>query len=135
MHDLRAIRDNPQAFDEGLARRGLEPVAGIILKLDDERRANETIHQTQLAERNAAAKEGGAAKGAGRDARYKQLRAKAQLRADIGEAAAEVSGKGAVEIREILATLPNIPAEDVPEGGDDSATVQVKKWSEQEPAA
>ena len=67
MHDLKWIRENPQSFDDGLARRRLEPLSGAVLKLDEERRANTKALQDMQARRNAASKEIGKAKGKGGD--------------------------------------------------------------------
>ena len=63
MHDIKAIRDNPQAFDAGLARRGAEPAAARILELDERRRAVATRMQEAQARRNEASKAIGAAMG------------------------------------------------------------------------
>jgi seryl-tRNA synthetase len=63
VHDLKWIRENPAAFDAGLKRRGLEPLSPVILKLDEERRANTKALQDMQARRNAASKEIGKAKG------------------------------------------------------------------------
>jgi seryl-tRNA synthetase len=76
MHDLRAIRDNPEDFDRGLARRGLPPCAGKILDLDQQWRAAETKVQEGQAERNRLGKKIGAAK----------KRGETELRQDIREA-------------------------------------------------
>src|SRR4051812_5416317 len=62
MHDIRLIRDDPQAFDAALARRGLEPVAGALVALDERRRAVQTELQAALARRNEASKAIGIAK-------------------------------------------------------------------------
>ncbi len=62
MHDIRQIRDNPQAFDEGLKRRGLEPLSAALLAIDDKRRAAIAAAQAAQEKRNAASKEIGQAK-------------------------------------------------------------------------
>jgi seryl-tRNA synthetase len=131
MHDLRAIREDPKAFDAGLARRGLEPVAALVLELDEQRRENEKIHQAQLAERNATAKAIGAAKAAGNEVLFNELRNKAQLRTAIGNAAEDVAKQRAGEINELLAALPNIPADDVPNGADESGNEELARWGQQ----
>ena len=80
MLDLKWIRENPADFDAGLARRGLSPLSGEVLKLDEERRANTTALQEMQARRNAASKEIGKTKGKGGDP------AKAEaLMAEVGE--------------------------------------------------
>jgi seryl-tRNA synthetase len=76
VHDLKWIRDNPDAFDEGLTKRGLEPQAQEILTLDEARRLAVTQLQDLQARRNAASKEIGKAKGKGGDpAKAEQLMA------------------------------------------------------------
>ncbi|HTI85907.1 MAG TPA: serine--tRNA ligase, partial [Alphaproteobacteria bacterium] len=114
MHDLKSIRDNPEAFDRGLARRGLEPLSPKILAIDTRRRAEMTRAQELQAERNRLSKEIGAIKARGGDAA--EIMAKVAASKD-GQALAEA---GAAELeRELnvmLATVPNLPADDVPEG-------------------
>ena len=73
MHDIRWIRENPQAFDRGLARRGLEPQAGQLLATDERRRALiQKLEQAQ-ARRNQASKEIGQAKAAKDEQRAQAL--------------------------------------------------------------
>jgi len=126
MHDIRKIRDNAQAFDAGLARRGVEPLSERLLTLDAERRALETRAQEIQAERNAAAKEIGVRKAKGEDA--------ADLIAQVSkskeaQAEAEASAKAKTgELNDLLATIPNIPDADVPDGPDETANVEVRKW-------
>src|SRR5687768_52923 len=130
MHDIRLIRDDPAAFDAAMARRGLEPQAAALLGLDEEKRANETLHQTQLAERNKLAKEIGAAKASGDLARFEELRESAGRRNAIGDAAKELAEKRDVELRGALASLPNRPADDVPDGEDEAGNVELKAWGD-----
>jgi seryl-tRNA synthetase len=128
MHDIKLIRDEPDAFDAGLKRRGLEPLAKAILELDSRRRAAQTRMQEGLARRNQASKEIGQAKAQKQDA--------AALMAEVARlkdviAAAEVEEKdaaGAIELR--LAEIPNLPAADVPDGKDETGNRQVRKWGE-----
>ncbi|MGE5540475.1 MAG: serine--tRNA ligase [Gemmatimonas sp.] len=126
MHDLKAIRDNPEAFDTGLRRRGLEPLSSHVLALDSKRRAEMTRAQELQAERNRLSKEIGAIKAKGGDA--SEIMAKVAASKD-GQALAEA---GAAELeRELnamLATVPNLPADDVPDGRDESANVEIRKW-------
>ena len=75
MHDIRAIRDNPDAFDAALTRRGEAPVSAEILALDAARRAKIAAAETAQAEQNKASKEVGAAKAAGDEAEFERLRA------------------------------------------------------------
>ncbi|MBC7157228.1 MAG: serine--tRNA ligase, partial [Rhodobacteraceae bacterium] len=75
MHDIRTIRENPEAFDAALARRGLAGLSGAVLAVDDARRAAIQAAETAKAEQNRASKEVGAAKAAGDEARFEALRA------------------------------------------------------------
>jgi seryl-tRNA synthetase len=128
MHDLKAIRDNPEAFDTGLRRRGLEPLSPKILALDGERRAEMTRAQTLQAERNKLSKEIGALKARGEDA-ADVLTKVAASKDEQGRAEAEAAERER-ELNELLATIPNLPAADVPEGRDENANVEIRKWGE-----
>ena len=75
MHDIKAIRENPEAFDAAMRRRGLTGTAAEVLALDEARRAKITAAEPLLAERNAATKEVGAAKARGDEAEFDRLRA------------------------------------------------------------
>jgi seryl-tRNA synthetase len=119
MHDLRWIRDNPTDFDRGLTRRGLPPCAEEILALDRSWRAAETRAQEAQARRNRVAREIGAAKKRGEDI-APLLRQAGEDREVETRAGAEAARLRA-EIDEILAGLPNLPAEEVPDGPDESA--------------
>jgi seryl-tRNA synthetase len=119
MHDLRWIREHPDAFDRGLTRRRLPPYADQILALDRSWRAAETRVQEAQAERNRKAREIGAAKKRG-EAVEPLLRQSVEDREAEAEATAD-SVRLRAEIDEILAGLPNLPAEDVPDGPDETA--------------
>src|SRR5690242_5375156 len=119
MHDLRWIREHPREFDRGLARRGLPPQADEILALDQSWRAAETRVQEAQARRNRAAREIGAAKKRGEDIEP-LLRQTAEDRQTEAQAGAEAVRLRA-EIDEVLASLPNLPADEVPDGPDETA--------------
>src|SRR5688500_18288572 len=125
MHDLRAIRDNPQAFDAGLARRGLQPVADTILDLDERRRAVATRAQEAQARRNEASKLIGAAMGKGDTATAEALKAEVATLKDTLPALEDEDRRFGAELDALVAGLPNIPAEDVPEGSDESGNVEI----------
>ena len=74
MHDIRLIREAPDAFDAALARRGLAPVSSEILAIDEGRRARIAAAEAALAERNAASREVGAAKARGDETEFQRLR-------------------------------------------------------------
>ncbi|CAO3406670.1 serine--tRNA ligase [Azospirillum largimobile] len=126
MHDLRAIRENPEAFDRGLGRRGLAPMSSSVLDLDGRRRAAQTQMQEMQARRNEAAKEVGLAKREGRDAQP-ILDEMAALKDRLPQVEEEERALGA-ELDGLLAGLPNIPADDVPDGPDETANVEVRRW-------
>jgi len=125
MHDIKFIRENPEAFDAGLARRGLAPLSGRVLELDAKRRAAQTSLQEMQAKRNDAAKQIGLLKRQGGDAQA--LMDEVASLKDQG-AALEIEEKAVgEEIEGILMSTPNLPAADVPEGPDESANVELRK--------
>jgi seryl-tRNA synthetase len=130
MHDIRAIRDNPQAFDAALARRGLEPMSPEILALDEARRACIAAAEAAQAERNAASKEVGAAKAKGDEAEFERLRALvAEKKDEIARLEEEARGKDGA-LRDVLSGIPNLPAPDVPDGADEADNVEIHRWGE-----
>jgi seryl-tRNA synthetase len=119
MHDLRWIREHPEEFDRGLTRRGLSKRADEILELDRSWRAAATRAQEAQAQRNRLSREIGSAKSRGLDVQVLVDSQRAIREAEANEAA-EASGLRK-EIDEILAGLPNLPGEDVPDGPDETA--------------
>ena len=130
MHDIRLIRDDPDAFDAGLARRGAEPVAKAILALDEERRALTTKLQEMQARRNEASKAIGAAMGKGDTDTAEALKAEvAQIKADMPGLEEQEKALGE-KLQDQLARIPNIPFDDVPQGEDEAGNVEVSSWGE-----
>lgn len=128
MHDIRAIRDDPAAFDGGLARRGLSPQATVLLGLDERRRAAIGKLQAAQERRNAASKEIGAAKAAKDETRAKALMEEvARLKQDMPGFEEEERAVEA-ELSAALAGIPNIPAADVPDGADETGNVERHRW-------
>jgi seryl-tRNA synthetase len=128
MHDIRAIRDTPDAFDAALARRGLPPQSPAILALDEARRACILASETAQADRNAASKQVGAAKARGDEAEFERLRALVSDKKDeIARLEEEAKAKDA-ELRDLLAGIPNLPAADVPDGADEADNVEISRW-------
>jgi seryl-tRNA synthetase len=117
MHDIRFIRENPTAFDAGLAKRGLEPRSAELLALDERRRALITEAQTAQARRNEASKAIGAAK-ARRDDPTDLMAEVAALKERMPAIDAEEKAVGA-ELTSALAAIPNLPLADVPQGADE----------------
>ncbi|MGA3306159.1 MAG: serine--tRNA ligase [Stellaceae bacterium] len=116
MFDIKSIRDNPAAFDQGLKRRDMEPISGQILRLDTRWREFQTQAEQLQAERNKLAKEIGAAKAKGGDvaALMKQVAESKEKQAVLEAEASSLR----VAIDAALAPIPNLPADDVPEGRD-----------------
>ena len=125
MHDIKFIRENPDAFDAALARRGLPAQSAAILKCDEKKRVEQTELQGLLTKRNAVAKQIGEVKSKGGDATAVMEEA-AQLKNTIAEMEARLSGRGEVEA--LLETIPNLPAADVPDGKDEKDNVKVREW-------
>lgn len=128
MHDIRFLRENPAAFDAGLARRGLEPLSAELLALDERSRAIKTQLQQGQARRNEASKAIGQAM-ARKDAETAEaLKAEvAALKENMPALEAEDREVGeALAAR--LAAIPNLPADDVPRGDDEAANVEVARW-------
>ena len=128
MLDLRWIRSNPEDFDRALARRNTPPAANAILSLDEKRRAAQTAFQEVQSRRKELSKAIGKAKGKGEDA--------SDLMAEVEglkekAAAAEAEEKVAAEdIDALLAGFPNILADDVPDGEDESENVEIRRHGE-----
>ena len=130
MHDIRAIRENPAAFDAALARRGDGPVSDELLQVDAARRAKIQAAEEAQAEQNRASKLVGAAKASGDEGEFERLRAlvatkKAEIAAMQGEAK-ELDAK----LTDMLARIANLPADDVPDGADENDNVEVNRWGD-----
>jgi len=124
MHDIKWIRENPDAFDAGLKRRGLERLSSSLLAIDEKRRAAILKSEQAQARRNSASKEIGEAKKAKDDARAAALMAEvAELKTTMPqlEAAAKAADE---ELARELAAIPNLPLDDVPDGADENGNVQ-----------
>jgi seryl-tRNA synthetase len=127
MHDIRSIRDDPAAFDAGLARRGLPARAAELLALDDRRRAGIADLQKAQERRNAASKEIGAA------AARKDAGAVEALKAEVAAIkqampeleAVEKAAQAALDTE--LAAIPNLPGPDAPDGRDESENVEIRR--------
>ncbi len=128
MHDIRAIRADPAAFDAGLARRGLTAAASEILARDTERRAVLTALQEKQARRNLLSREVGQGKRSGADTSALEMES-TTLRGDM-ESLEQRSSVLDAEIRGLLESLPNILDPDVPDGPDESANVVLKQHGE-----
>lgn len=130
MHDLKSIRENPVAFDSGLARRGAAAASAEILVLDERRRAILNELQEGQARRNEASKAIGAAMGKGDAATADALKAEVGTLKEKLPQLEEQERKVSVELDALLASLPNLPFADVPEGADEKDNVEVARWGE-----
>ena len=125
MFDIRWIRDNPDAFDKGMARRNLPPQADTLIALDATRRDAQTRAQELQTERNALSKEIGKIKAQGGDADEIMARVSASKDA---QAAAEGEAQSALEaLNDALSRLPNLPFDDVPDGASEDDNVEVRR--------
>ncbi|NUH64732.1 serine--tRNA ligase [Sulfitobacter sp. S0837] len=130
MHDIRAIRDNPEVFDAALARRGEAAMSEAVLSLDAARRAKIAAAETAKAEQNKASKEVGAAKAKGDEAEFERLRALvSDKKAEVAAMQAEAQELDA-QLNDMLARIPNNPADDVPQGASEDDNVEVKVWGD-----
>ncbi len=128
MHDIRAIRENPSAFDAALARRGLDGASSEILSIDEARRAAIHAAETAQAEQNKASKAVGAAKAQGDEAEFERLRALVgEKKAEMGEMQGKARDLDA-QLTDLLMGLPNLPHDDVPVGEDEDDNVEIHRW-------
>lgn len=125
MFDIKWIRENPEAFDTGLTRRGLEAQSEALIALDAERRDLLTQAQTVQAERNKLSKEIGIAKRNGEDASAIMEKV-SQSKEEQGVLEDKAKAKEA-ELETALMSLPNLPYEDVPDGKDEDDNVEIRK--------
>jgi seryl-tRNA synthetase len=124
MHDLKWLRDNPDAFDRGLGRRGMAPASAAILTLDREWRELVTTVEQSKANRNKRTKEIGAAKARGED--ISDLVERAQLRDQLEVATEQQASIAHEKLQNRLSESPNLPAADVPDGADETANKLVR---------
>jgi seryl-tRNA synthetase len=128
MHDIRAIRDNPIAFDNSLVRRGSAPISSDVLSLDTSRRGCIQAAEAASAEQNSAGKLAGGAKANGDNVEFDRLRslvtAKKNEVANLNEEAKEKN----VALTDLLMSIPNLPYEDTPDGKDENDNVEIRRW-------
>ncbi len=128
MHDLKFIRENPAAFDAALARRGVAAVTAEILALDERRRSVLTELQEGQSRRNEASKLIGAAMGKGDAATADALKAEVGLLKEKLPQLEEQERSVSSELDALLASIPNLPFDEVPEGNDENDNVEVSRW-------
>ena len=130
MHDIKTIRDNPDAFDAALARRGVSAMSSTILEIDSARRASILAAEIAQADQNKASKSVGIAKANGDEAEFKKLRLL------VGEKKAEVSDMSSrakeldSELTSLLMSIENLAFDDIPDGENEDENVEIHRWGE-----
>ena len=128
MHDIKAIRDNPEAFDAGLARRGLAAMSSGLIAIDQSKRDGQSRLQDAQNRRNGLSKDIGAAMKSGDKDRAEALKAEvAALKSAITEGEEEERQLTA-KLHDQLSAIPNIPLDEVPDGMDEHGNVEVRRW-------
>jgi seryl-tRNA synthetase len=128
MHDIRWIREHAEAFDRGLARRGVAPAGAALLDLDQRRRACQTARDQAQAKRRTLSQEIGKLKAKGGDADTLMAEV-AGLKTAVEDSEREERELQA-ELDRQLAALPNIPVDEVPDGTDETSNEEVRRWGE-----
>ena len=128
MHDINAIRENPDAFDEALKRRGVASVSSDLLARDDARRKAIQKAQELQTKRNEASKKIGQAKGQGDEAAAQALMEEvAGLKEDLQQAE-DTERQLKADLEAALSVLANVPLDDVPDGADEGDNIQLRQW-------
>lgn len=128
MHDIRLIRENPEGFDAGLTRRGLEPLAKALIALDEARRAAVTEVQVAQSRRNEASKLIGAAMAKGDKDGAEAIKAEVAALKDAMPTLEARADELATKLKQALEIIPNLPGADVPDGGGEEENVEVTRW-------
>ncbi|WP_324261425.1 serine--tRNA ligase [Altererythrobacter sp. H2] len=128
MHDIRFIRENSDAFDAALARRGAEPLSATLIALDEERRALTTQVQQGQSRRNEASKLIGAAMATGDKDAAEALKAEVAALKEEMPALEARADAAAAQLKAALEIIPNLPADDVPLGTGEEENVEVSRW-------
>lgn len=130
MHDIRLIRENPEAFDAGLARRGLPAQAAALIALDEDRRAATTAVQVAQSRRNEASKLIGAAMAKGDREGAEAIKAEVAALKDAMPAMEARADELAARLKAALEIIPNLPAPDVPDGASEEDNRIEAEWGE-----
>jgi seryl-tRNA synthetase len=124
MHDIRFIRDHPDAFDRGLKRRGLAPQAARLIAIDEKRRTAIQAAEAAQARRNAASKEIGEAKKTKNEVKAQELLAEVAALKDSIPGLEAKEKEASKELDDALAEIPNLPLDEVPNGKDSNDNVE-----------
>jgi len=130
MHDIKAIRDNPDAFDRPWSAKGRSGAAAEAVKLDAQLRAAQTALQEAQAKRNESSKLIGMAKAKKDEAEAQRLMAEVETLKGVMATASEEEAMVGGKLKDLLASLPNIPAPEVPEGEDEAGNVEQRRWGD-----
>lgn len=130
MHDIRFIRDNADAFDAAMAKRGKGPQSQALIELDEKRRTALSAQQEAETVRNTMSKQIGAAKAKGDEDEFNRLRSEVDKAKTVIQTAGEEADHFSELLNQHLEALPNIPDAAVPEGADEDDNVEVSKWGE-----
>ena len=128
MHDIRFIRDNPDAFDKAMRRRGLDAQSPQILATDKARREKIAQAETLQAQLNTASKNIGAAKAKGDEEEFNRLREFVASEKTKGSELEREAKALDAQLNDLLASLPNLPHDDVPDGDDETDNVEIARW-------
>jgi seryl-tRNA synthetase len=130
MHDIRAIRENPELYEKAWAAKGRSGAAAEAVALDAQVRAAQTALQEAQAQRNNSSKLIGQAKAKKDEAEAQRLMAEVETLKGVLAEQAEVEKAVGQRLFDLLASLPNVPAADVPPGADENDNVEVRRWGE-----
>ncbi len=128
MHDIKAIRENPDQYDQAWARRGLEPQAQSILEKDQLLRSALKVQQDAEAARNKASKQIGAAMAKGDTEEAERLKTEVAGAKNVIAVMATQIETDKMALHDQLAGLPNLPFDDVPDGAGEEDNVEILKW-------
>lgn len=130
MHDIRAIRENPELYEKAWAAKGRSGAAAQAVELDAKLRAAKLALETAQSRRNEASKLIGQAKAKKDEVEAQRLMAEVEQVKGVLAEQAEVERAVSAELHDLLAALPNIPLPDVPAGADEHENVEVRRWGE-----
>jgi seryl-tRNA synthetase len=128
MHDIRFIRENPEGFDAALARRGLDPLSAKLIAIDEERRALTTQVQVAQSRRNEASKLIGAAMAKGDRETAEAIKAEVGALKEQMPALEARADDMAAQLKAALEIIPNLPADDVPQGAGEEENRVECEW-------
>jgi seryl-tRNA synthetase len=128
MHDIKAIRDNPEAFDAGLARRGLSAMSPLLMDIDRHKRDVQNKLQDLLSRRNTLSKDVGEAMKKGEKEKAEAIKSEVAGLKDALAANEDLERQLTAKLNDALAAIPNIPYDEVPDGTDEHGNVEVRRW-------